>query len=67
MIIKVYLNGRRYVVKAPRGSQVVPADGEDYLVYPHRGRTERLPTPVVVMLAHKREKGLRLVSETFVT
>jgi hypothetical protein len=67
MIINIHLDGRRYVVEAPNGSRVVRTSGEDCLVFRHRDRTEYLLRPFVVLFAERREKGLRLVSETPVT
>jgi hypothetical protein len=63
MIIHVHHDGTRYVIEAPKGGRLVRTSGEDCLVFRHRGRTEYLLTPFVVMFAERREKGLSVVSE----
>jgi hypothetical protein len=65
--IHVHLDGTRYVVEAPRGSRVVHACDGDCLILRRRGRFEYLLTPLVVLFAERREKGLRVVSEAPVT
>ena len=67
MIINIHLDGRRYVVEAPNGSRVVRTSGQDCLVFRHRGKTEYLLTPFVVLFGERRAKGLRVVSEAPVT
>jgi hypothetical protein len=67
MLIHLHHDGRRYVVEAPNGSRVVRTSGEDCLIFHHRGRTEYLLTPFVVLFARRKDKGLRLVSEAPVT
>jgi hypothetical protein len=67
MHIQVHLDGRCYVIEAPKGSRVVPTSGLDCLVYRFGGTKEYLLTPFVVLFAERQEKGLRVVSEAPVT
>jgi hypothetical protein len=64
MLVRIYHDGRVYVIEAPANARVVQTSGEDCLVYRWNGRTEYLLTPFVLMYARQGARGLRLVRET---
>lgn len=66
MHVTLYEAGIRYVVEAPAGARVNRLPSGDCLIYDHDGERQYIITPIVVTVARRGERGLRLVSESAV-
>jgi hypothetical protein len=66
MTIRVYANGKFYLIECPDGSRVVRADLHDVLVFPFEGQPISIPSDppeLLPLLAESGRCGLSLVGE----
>ena len=63
MQIRIYHDGRSYLIEVPAGTRVVRTSGEDCLVYSHDNRIGYLLTPFADHHARAGTKGLKLIDE----